>query len=200
MTPILTTWTALKSLSISKNIGFQYIDEDRMYRVFLPDVNIIFGAEVLKGTDDCIDFETNYKSLSNRNVSQLSTPFASKIFGNKKLFARNTGIQAALTAGSNEITYTCNYPWVKIVGLEAINGEALDKAELRVYDSSAGTYSGVPNALLNQFGFNLNIAPNYYIRTSSFDADLYLNMVLKITYISVSNKTVGINILMDELK
>lgn len=200
MSSILTTWSALKTLSTSKNIGFQYVDEDRIYRVFLPDVNIIFGTEILKGTDDCTDFETNYKSLSNRNISQLNNPFAAKIFGNKKLFARNTGIQAAVVAGSNDISYTCTYPWVKVRGLEAINGEALDTAELRVYDSPAGTYSGVPNALLNQFGYTLNIAPNYYIRTSAFDADFYQNMVMKITYVSVSNKTIGINILMDELK
>jgi hypothetical protein len=196
----MTTWAAIKTLSSAKNIGMQYVDEDRFYRVFVADGSLIFETQLLKGSDDSSEFDSLYKSIANRNNSILSVAYASKTYGSKKLYARNTGIQQALTAGANEIIYTCTYPWVKVSGLEAINGEALDTAELRVYDSPAGTYSGVANALLNQFGYTLNIAPNFYKRDSKFDADLYQNMVLKIAYVSVSNKTVGINILMDEVK
>jgi len=76
----------------------------------------------------------------------------------------------------------------------------LDTAELRVYDNASGTYSGFPNALLNQFGYTLNMAKDYYARTSPFDADLYQGMVLKLTYVSISNKRIGINIIMNEVK
>jgi len=118
----------------------------------------------------------------------------------KKFYSRNTGIQYDLTTGSNDINFTISFPWVKIIGIECIGGEILDTAELRVYDNSVGTYSGVPNALLNQFGYTLNMAKDYYARSSPFDADLYQGMLLKITYVSISDKRVGMNIIMNEVK
>jgi len=118
----------------------------------------------------------------------------------KKFYARNTGLQYDLITGSNDINFTIPFPWVKIIGIECIGGEILDTAELRVYDNALGTYSGVPDALLNQFGYTLNMAKDYYARTSPFDADLYQGMILKITYVSVSDKRVGMNIIMNEVK
>jgi hypothetical protein len=129
-----------------------------------------------------------------------STAFSSKTIGAKKLFARNTGIQIAVVQGSNTINYTATYPHAKVNGVQVINCEALDTAEMKVYDTAQGTYSGVPNALLNQFGYTLNLPKDFYQRESRFDADLYQGMKIEFTYVSLSAKTVGINILMDEVK
>jgi hypothetical protein len=200
MSVILTTWSALKTLSASKAIAMQYVEEDRIYRVFVPDSPIIFSTEILIGTDDATDFETNYKAKTNTPNAILPSPYASKIYGTKKLYARNTGKQFTLTTGSNDLVYTATYPWVKFSAMECIGGEALDYGELKVYDSASGTYSGVANALLNQFGYTLNIGPEFYKRESQFDADLYAGMVLKITYNSISDKTIGINYIMNEVK
>jgi len=118
----------------------------------------------------------------------------------KKLFARNTGFQHTMSVGANTVTYTLSYPWCKILGVEVIGAETLDYCDLEVFDTAAGTYSGVPNYKLNQFAYSVNIPMNYYIRLSQFDADIYQGMVIKITYNSVSAKTVGFNIIMNELK
>jgi hypothetical protein len=173
-----------------------------------------FELECLLPSDSSIssqslDFETNFKAAGNVRPSQYvavqqEPPFTAKtmlINGVKKnLFARNTGKQFGVTTGSNDLNYTATFAWVKMIGLECIGAEIGDYAELRVYDSPAGTYSGVPNALLNQFGYTLNLAKDYYVRTSPFDSDVYAGMVLKITYNSISDKTIGINYLMNEVK
>lgn len=118
----------------------------------------------------------------------------------KKLYARNTGKQFSVSAGSNVLTYTATYAHAKLVGVEVINAEALDYVDLKVRDTASGTYSGYPNVVLNQFAYTHNIPKDYYIRLSRFDADLYVNMVIEITYNSVSAKTIGINFIMDEVK
>lgn len=159
------------------------------------DLAISEGIDLLKGI-----FPSNIK------VSQINSipAFASKTVvvngATKKLFARNTGFQQALNQGSNIITYTLTYPWCKILGVEVIGAETLDYCDFEVYDNAQGTYSGVPNYKLNQFAYSVNIPKDYYIRLSQFDADIYQGMVIKITYNSVSAKTVGFNIIMNELK
>lgn len=135
---------------------------------------------------------------------QAAPPYGSKTItvsgATKKLYARNVGIQQALSAGSNTITYTASYAWVKMLGVEAINCEALDTVSFKVYDNASGTYSGYPNLLLNQFSFSLNLPKDYYLRMANFDADVYAGMVIKVEYTSVSAKTVGLNFLFNEVK
>lgn len=118
----------------------------------------------------------------------------------KKLFKRVTGIQQSLTIGQNIIEFVIPYDWIKLTGCCIINCEALDTADLYILDNELGSYSGVPNAMLNQFGFSVNLPKDFYRNESMFDADLYRGMVIKCVYTSVSNKTLGINILMDEVK
>jgi hypothetical protein len=118
----------------------------------------------------------------------------------KKLFARNTGFQSPVSVGTNTITYTATIPWAKITGVEVINCEALDTVNFKVMDSTTGSYSTIPNYMLNQFGFTVNLPKDFYQRVSQFDADLYIGMVLRIEYTSVSAKTVGFNLIMNEVK
>jgi hypothetical protein len=169
------------------------------------------SSAVRMSSDGVTDYSTNgsqnidfLKGLVNSVSISSVPPFGAKsavINGVlKKFYARNTGIQVDVTTGSNVINYTMSYAWVKIIGIECIGCEALDTAELKVYDNASGTYSGVPNALLNQFGYALNMASGFYSRTSPFDADLYAGMILQITYGSISDKTVGFNIIMNEVK
>ena len=138
---------------------------------------------------------------SPQSVSISSTPtFTSKTIGTKKLFARNIGIQQVLVQGSNTFTYTVSFPWVKFVGVEVINAEALDFVDFQVLDNAQGSYSGIPNQLLNQFGFSTNIAKDFYQRICSYDADIYGGMSFKMIYTSMSAKTIGINFMLNEVK
>lgn len=131
-------------------------------------------------------------------------PYGSKTISinnvSKNLYARFTGIQFDVVEGSNTLTYTATYAWSKLIGVEALNCEALDTVNFKVYDTPTGTYSGHANILLNQFSYTLNLPKDYYMRLAQFDADLYVGMIIEITYVSKSNKRIGINFLLNEVK
>lgn len=165
-----------------------------------PVVGISNQIDFLKGNVPAKVLIQNEPSI----IVSSQTPFKSKslvINGvTKKLYARNTGVQYSVAIGSNVLEYTMTYPWSKILGVEVINCEVLDTVDFEVYDNATGTYSGVPNLFLNKFSYTLNLSKDYYERSSQFDADIYVGMVIKITYVSVSAKTVGINLLINEVK
>ena len=124
---------------------------------------------------------------------ELSThsPYASKKLGENNLFARNHGIQQSLEVGQNIIEFIAPYPLSKITGVEVINGTTLDKANFKVYQGET---------MLNQFAYDINIAPSFYQRISRFDADFVSGLKIIIEYTSVNEKTIGINFIMDEVK
>lgn len=199
---IEASWSEIKRIADSKNLPLQWIQVGSNYYIALIDGPFIIDCmlPIGAGDADTTVFEATYKTVGNKRVDVVAPAFASKLIGTKKLYARNTGFQQALSIGANTITYTASIPWVKITGVQVVNCEALDYVDFKVYDSSTGTYSGVPNYLLNQFGFSVNLPKDFYDRQSPFDADLYAGMVLKIEYNSVSAKTVGINLIMSEVK
>lgn len=208
------SWTDFKAFVVSKSLSIQWVSAGSNY--WLKACDGYFTLECFISNDsfvspDALDFETNFKSLGNVRPSQFVSVQSAPAFGEKsaiiggvlkKFYARNTGLQYVVSPGSNLLTYTATYPWAKMIGVECINALPLDTAELRVYDNPSGTYSGVPNALLNQFGYTLNMGPDFYVRFSPFDADLYASMVIKITYVSVgvADRTVGVNFIMNEVK
>lgn len=203
-------WSNFKSIVNSKGLYIQYYEYNDTYWLYLADGPLVFTCNLYKSaedTTDLTDFETNYKTTkTNKDVIPpiTSNSFTAKtLISNgvvKKLFARNTGMQFAVSAGTNTLTYTATYPWVKILGVECIGAETLDTVDMKVYDNASGTYSGVPNYLLNQFAYSVNVGKDYYIRTSQFDADLYTGMIIQFTYNSVSAKTIGFNLIMNEVK
>lgn len=118
----------------------------------------------------------------------------------KKIFTRLTGIQANVQIGDNTIIYTIPYTWMKISGMAIINGETLDIANFYVLDTTTGTYFGTPDAVLNQFGINVNISKDFQKHKSNYDADIYQGMQLKVVYNSKSAKTIGINFDLHEIR
>lgn len=134
------------------------------------------------------------------NVIPLNEPFSSKVLANgKKLFVRNHGQEFAASSGSNNIDFSIPYAHCKINEMEIINAEIGDKVNFKVLDSSTGTYTTVPYYQLNQFAYNLNVPEKYYKRSCSYDADLYINMIIRIEYTSVSAKTVYFNYVLHEV-
>lgn len=205
------SWSEFKNIVTLKGLSIQYVQVQGNYWLKLFDG--YFTLDCFIPTDetnpDTSDFVTNFKAAGNKTIVNNSNiqnqpPYGSKtvtVSGvTKKLYARFTGAQYAVTAGSNTLTYTATYPWAKIIGVECINCEALDTVDLKVYDTAAGTYSGYPNALLNQFSYAMNLPKDYYLRYSQFDADIYQGMIIQMTYVSQSNKTIGFNFLLDEVK
>lgn len=143
--------------------------------------------------------------LSAPSLSLASSPaFTSKslVSGGvtKKLYKRVTGNKFTLAAGVNTLDFAITYAWVKMTGIQVLNSEILDIVDLKVLDDASGTYSGHANYVLNQFGYAVNTAAGFFENKSQFDADLYVGMVIRAIYTSVSAKTIGINYILDEVK
>jgi len=198
-----TTWAEFKSFVNQRSLSIQFVEMRNNYYLKAFDGAFCLECVLPTGVDnaDAIEFEASYKSNGNKSLVNQSLPFASKQLANgKKLYKREHGIQSSLSAGSNNIIFTVPYPWVKIIGIELVNGETLDIVDFYILDSTTGTYSGVPNYQLNQFGFSVNVAPGFYEEVCNYDADLYYGMQIKLVYNSISAKTIGINFNLNEVK
>jgi hypothetical protein len=194
------TWAEIKRHAAEKVIPMQWAEVSERLYVCVVDSGFALYAILDPASADATEFNTTYKAASGKRLESMSSPFTSKMVGTKKIYARTTGLQFVLAAGANTVTYTATLPWVKITGVEVIGAETLDFVDFKVKDTAAGTYSGVPNYMLNQFGFAVNVPKDYYKREATFDADLYQGMVLEFIYTSVSAKTIGVNLIMAEVK
>jgi hypothetical protein len=128
------------------------------------------------------------------------SPFASKSVGTEKLYKRVHGITIDCTVGINVFEFDCPYPHAKITGMEVLWAPEETTADFLVLDDDLGTYSTVPNYLLNQFGFTAGISKDYYLRDSAYDADVYLNMTLVAKLTLPVAKKVCVNFILDEAK
>lgn len=196
-------WITLKSIVDSKKLQLFWIELEDSY--WLTTSHGPLNFECILAKTDASDFETNYKPLGPANIRStinidVLPAIASKTLGAKKLYKRVVGVQSAVTTGSTDIVWTCPFAWVKFMGIEFTNCESLDKVSLYVLDKAATPLFGVPNATLNQFGFDANMCKDFYKHQSEFDADIYGGLQIKIVYTSVSDKTVGINFIMNEVK
>jgi hypothetical protein len=171
-----------------------------IYRGDVPYTVIDAGYSQAQNDADKLDFETNFKSIGNKAIDLQQFPFAAKSFGSKKIYKRVVGIKSAVQTGTNDITYTVQFPWVKITGIELVGGELGDTASFYILDSATGMISTIPNHPLNQFAFDANVSKDFYEHKSEFDADLYGGLQIKVGYYSISSKNIGINFILNELK
>jgi hypothetical protein len=202
-------WALFKTFVDDRSLSVQWIDNDSTYFMWAYDGPMAFRCAIYQdGSADQLAFEASYKAAGNKrviaNVSAVSTASIGSrvvLINNvyKTLYQRVCGIQSAVAVGTNTISYTIPFAWVRFFGVELFNGEALDYTDFKIFDTAGGAYSGVPNAQLNQFGYSANVAKDYYCRTANFDADLYIGMIIKLTYNSVSAKTIGLNFLLNEV-
>jgi len=134
----------------------------------------------------------------------LSTlyPYKEKIWNGKKLYRRPKGIKVALTTGENTIVQPVPFAHTKIIGIEVVGCEAMDVVDLQVLDNENGDYTTVPSYPLpdTNFADAVVLPKDFYQRESPFDADLYNGMQIEIKYTSLSDKTIGINFIWDEVK
>lgn len=205
------TWTDFKTAMNARVLSLQYLDINGYYYVSAADGFFHISSKISQDAGaDVTDFETNYKTKKTTNTSPIQpltpTTYTSKILNSHgvqyNLLPRNTGFQSNVNNGSNTITYVATYQWVKFIGLEIINAAAGEYASMLILDSTTGTYTGVNNQPLAQFGYTLNMGSGFYGRQAPFDADLFVGMQLKMTFVSntVLAKTIGINLIMNEVK
>lgn len=133
----------------------------------------------------------------------LMLPFASKDLPNGKKLKRKThGITFTIPANDTiTVPYTCTYGQAKMNEVEVLWAPEGVKAKMNVKDTASGTYSTVPNMILDSFGYDVNIAKDYWKGRSEYDADIYIGMVLEFVLENTSSvsKTVGINIVLHEV-
>lgn len=130
-------------------------------------------------------------------------PFAAKTLPNgKKLYTRVHGVAASVSGAPDDIIFTVPYAACKLTGIEIIGGQIGDTVNLKVLDSTTGTYTGVANYQLNQFGYDVNVAKDFYSRESAYDADLFQGMQIKVEYDSVATlpANVYLNFILHEVK
>lgn len=127
-------------------------------------------------------------------------PFGAKEDDGKKLFKRVHGEVKDCVIGDNVFELVVPYDLAKLNRIEIVGGEIGDTADFEVYDTPTGLISTVPNVMLNQFGFGVAVAPNYYDQYSEYDADVYKDMKLECHINSVSVKKIGVNFILNELK
>lgn len=139
-------------------------------------------------------------SVKKTDITSIPSSTAKTTNDGKKLFKRVHGIRSNVVAGNNVVDFIVPYPHVKIKEIQFFGADLGEYVELEIFDTAVGTYTGVPNFKLNQFGFSANIANEFYTHKSEFDADLYQGMIVKITYYSINSKNIGINYVMDEVK
>lgn len=155
------------------------------------------------GSTNITDINEAINYLKGSLPSQVNIT-QSPVFAYKaSLFFRGRGVKQTITANSTEsIIYTMTYAKGKINGLEVFYGNNGDTCNFKVLDTTTGTYTAVPNYLLNQFGFDWNVDANGLKEILPYDADLLLNMQLVVEYTNNSNvdTEVGVNFYIHEDK
>lgn len=138
------------------------------------------------------------------NIIQAQPAFAAKSLSDgKKIYKRVHGVKALVQNDPVNIELVVPYDSCKITGVELIAGVHGDKVNFKVYDTPTGTISGIPNQLLNQFGFDVYVAKDLHREISNYDADLIKDMKLVVEYDAKDEllpRDVYVNFILHEVK
>ena len=183
-------------------LSTKYVETSNKYLLFAQEASFIVTATIYKSSAEATDFETNYKATFNQELKSKieEPPFAAKRVDGRNLFNRTTGQAYSLAAGTQDCEFVVPFAEMKFNGLEVIGGEIGDSVNLFVFDDASGTYSGTPNYQLNQFGYTVFPAKDFYKKVSRYDADVFVNMKIVAEYTSITAKTVYINWDIHEIK
>jgi hypothetical protein len=152
------------------------------------------------GNTDITDVAEAINYLKDLDVKLVKT----KAFADKEqLFFRGQGISQIIPANSTQnLIFTLPYLKAKLNGIEVLYGKKGDTCNFKVLDTTTGTYTTVPNYLLNQFGYDWNVEENSQKEILPYDADIFQNMQLVVEYTNNSNadNLIGINFYIHEDK
>ena len=168
--------------------------------------DLIVSVDGVNKIEDVVTALNYFKGITaNVKVESMpqSNPFARKVLDcGGKLYRRKRGIRQICAGNSDTIiSYIIPYTKCKIDEIEIINCSGNDCGDFIVKDSISGTYSGVPNKILNQFGFDVCFSDLYYSDSSQYDAELYQGMQVEIVYKNkeTDSKNIGINLTLHEI-
>lgn len=139
----------------------------------------------------------------NGEISLKTFAFSSKFTKDKSLFRRKHGTGKEIPANSSDtLSIIVPYDLAKINKVDLVGCELGDQVDLKVYDTPAGAISTVPNYMLNQFGFLVELPNGHFEDFSEYEADLIKDMKIEITYYNNSDqpKYVGANFTLHEVK
>lgn len=164
--------------------------KDAVYTAIISD-----EFQVGSGTAYFESFSDQINWLMGEATLVQPKPFADKTGYN---FA-GKGVQQAVAANTTtniNFTVPASDYGFDFDGLALIGTENNDKATMKVLDDSSGTYSGTPNALLNQFATDWNTVKDKCSEMMPYPARVYANMVLRVEYTETNNnaKTIGMNV------
>ena len=188
---IQVEWEDLKSFVSDRKLSWQYVEFSHAYVVIAIDGPITLSTHIKKESpinSDQSDFETNFKSLSTSNSSytdasgrpiQANTPFGT---------AENHSFKGRGISGNAVKNTTTNIDWTvpvgetyELNGVEIYNGVLGDKIQMKVMDDALGTYSGFPNAQLDEFGIDWNMHPDMF-NDMPYSATVMPGMIVRFVY------------------
>ncbi len=105
-------------------------------------------------------------------------------------------------AGVNNFDLVIPYNTAKLNSLEIVWQPQGCTASFKVYDTPAGTISGTPNLMLNQYGFDVGIAKDKHVEASEYEADTIKDMKLscEITCPTGFSGDICVNFILNETK
>jgi hypothetical protein len=175
-------------------------DDLVLEKLFSGDFVLTYPGKTYSTVNEAVN---NFKNIGPTNVNSTSYPFADKILPNgQKLFKRVHGVQATVPANTTQsISFTVPYLQAKINGLQVMGASLGDTANFKVYDNALGTISGVPDLMLNQFGFNVCLTKDFHVEESQYDADVIQGMKLELEFTNstASSVTIGTNFIIHEV-
>ena len=120
-------------------------------------------------------------------------PFADK---HQHVFDGNgfTGNVTGSSTGNIDFTVTKTYD---MSGVEILGAELGDKVQMQVLDDASGTYSTIPNYVLNQFGTNWYVRPDVFVKDLPYSARVMSGMVIRFIYENASTDAKDIYINLD---
>lgn len=135
------------------------------------------------------------RDATGATINRLAT-FSSK----ENHFFRGHG--RTFTAAANSMTvmeYALMHTKAKFNGAEILGTALGDKVNFKILDTATGTYSTVPNFLLNQFGFDWNMNEGSHKEIIPYTSTLFMGMRIIIEYTnSGASKTIGVNYYLHE--
>lgn len=197
-----------ESFYLIQDIYLNTFANDSQLLVAISDGDILVakddsGSTNITDVNQAINFLKNLVPIS---VESQNLPFAAKILpGGKKIFTRMHGKKFTINNSGEDLDFSIPYTQCKITGIEIIGVEKGDKVQFKILDDASGTYSGTPDLILNQFGFDVYPSKDFYNYKSNYDADLYYGMNLRLTYDSKDvvldpSRDIYINYILHEIK
>lgn len=132
---------------------------------------------------------------------QLILPFSSKALPTgEKLYRRKYGYVFSQDVGTTVHEIVVPYSWCKINEIEILDHPKGCAVNMKILDTTTGTYSSIPNYMFNQFGFNVNIGSDSFKDISQYDADVYQGMRIVLEISSPVSYELRVNIVFHEIK